>query len=105
MIENKKQLGQKQEETKEEQLFRLPKNIRQVGQGEQNFAVYIEDYVMSFVHYIGKCSTEEMRMAVLLGESRVWEEKRCVFIYGAVMVEKVDFETKGCFSKEIWEKI
>ena len=43
MIENKKQLGQKQEETKEEQLFRLPKNIRQVGQGEQNFAVYIED--------------------------------------------------------------
>lgn len=105
MIENKKQLGQKQEETKEEQLFRLPKNIKQVGQGEQNFAVYIEDYVMSFVHYIGKCSTEEMRMAVLLGESRVWEEKRCVFIYGAVMVEKVDFETKGCFSKEIWEKI
>lgn len=105
MIENKKQLGQKQEEKKEEQLFRLPKNIRQVGQGEQNFVVYIEDYVMSFVHYIGKCSTEQMRMAVLLGESRIWEEKRCVFIYGAVIVEKVDFEAKGCFSKEIWEKI
>lgn len=103
-MENKKQAGKAQENRREE-LFCLPRNYRQVGQEHSNIAVYIEDYVMSFVHYIGKNSTEEVGIAVLIGEKRTLEKKNCVFIYGAVLVQNINLETKGCFSKEIWEKI
>lgn len=98
----------KKEELHEEKsttLFCMPKNIRQIGQPEENRRIYIEDYVMSFIGYLGKEGTNEYKTAVFLGEYREWEGKQCIFIQGAIEVEGIDLEEGKCFPKEIWEKI
>lgn len=100
--------GVKKEELQEEKkdvLFCMPKNIRQIGQPEENRKIYIEDYVMSFVRYLGKESTNTYKTAVFLGEYREWEGNQCIFIKGAIEVEGIDIEEGKCFPKEVWEKI
>lgn len=100
--------GVKKEELQEEKkevLFCMPKNIRQIGQPEENRKIYIEDYVMSFVRYLGKESTDTYKTAVFLGEYREWEGNQCIFIKGAIEVEGIDIEEGKCFPKEVWEKI
>ena len=37
------------ESVKEEQLFQLPKNIRQIGIEDSTVHIYIEDYVMTYI--------------------------------------------------------
>lgn len=93
------------QEDKKEVLFCMPKNIRQIGQPEENRKIYIEDYVMSFVRYLGKESTNTYKTAVFLGEYREWEGNQCIFIQGAIEVEGIDIEEGKCFPKEIWESI
>lgn len=100
--------GAKKEELREDKkevLFCMPKNIRQIGQPEENRKIYIEDYVMSFIRYLGKESTNTYKTAVLLGEYREWEGSQCIFIQGAIEVEGIDLEEGKCFPKEIWEGI
>lgn len=92
-------------EDKKEVLFCMPKNVRQIGQPEENRKIYIEDYVMSFIRYLGKESTNTYKTAVFLGEYKDWEGKQCIFIQGAIEVEGIDLEEGKCFPKEIWEGI
>lgn len=93
------------QEKKKEVLFCMPKNIRQIGQPEENRKIYIEDYVMSFIRYLGKESTTKYKTAVFLGDYREWEGNQCIFIQGAIEVEGIDLEEGKCFPKEIWEGI
>lgn len=92
-------------EEKKDTLFCMPKNIRQIGQPEGKRKIYIEDYVMSFIRYLGKESTNTYKTAVFLGEYKEWEENQCIFIQGAIEVEGIDLKEGKCFPKEIWEKI
>lgn len=93
------------QEKKREVLFSMPKNIRQIGQPEDNRKIYIEDYVMSFIRYLGKESTSTYKTAVFLGDYREVEGNQCIFIQGAIEVEGIDLEEGKCFPKEIWERI
>lgn len=89
----------------EKQLFQMPKNVRQMGPINQESGIYIEDYVMSFVQYLGRQSAEQMKMAVLLGKIVTWEEKKCTFIHGAVELKGVDLKDCHDITKETWEGI
>lgn len=89
----------------EKHLFQMPKNVRQIGTVNQESNIYIEDYVMSFIQYLGKQSAEEMKMAVLLGEIVTWEDKRCTFIHGAVELKGVNLKECRDITKETWEGI
>ena len=88
-----------------EVLYQLPRNIRQIGQGENKVNVYIEDYVVSFVQYLGKKSTTEYKVAIFLGNTREIDEKKHVFIHGVMEVNDIKLEEGACFSKEIWKDI
>lgn len=92
-------------EEKKDTLFCMPKNVRQIGQPKENRKIYIEDYVMSFIRYLGKESANIYRTAVFLGEYKEWEGKKCIFIQGAIEVEGIHLEEGKCFPKEIWEEI
>lgn len=89
----------------EKQLFQMPKNVRQIGSVNQECNIYIEDYVMSFVQFLGKQSAEEMKMAVLLGKMVAWEGKRCIFVHGAVELKGIDLKACQEITKETWEGI
>lgn len=98
----------KKEELHEEKsklLFCVPKNLRKIGQTQGEREIYIEDYVMSFIKYLGRESTKDYKVAIFLGEYREIEEKQSIFIYGALEVEDVNIEEGKCFPKGIWEKI
>lgn len=90
---------------KQDVLFSMPKNIRQIGQAGKERNIYVEDYVMSFVRYLGKEATDNYKLAILLGEVKEWEGSACVFISGALEIEGVQIEECNCFPKEIWEGI
>lgn len=89
----------------EKHLFQMPKNVRQMGPVNQESNIYIEDYVMSFVQYLGRQSAEKMKMAVLLGEVVTWEDKKCTFIHGAVELKGIDLKACHSITKETWEGI
>ena len=103
MIEQVK--SERKNNEKQDVLFNMPKNVRQIGQATNERKIYIEDYVMSYVRYLGKEATEQYKIAVLLGEVKEWEGSACIFISGALEVEGVQIEECNCFPKEIWEGI
>ena len=88
-----------------EQLFLVPKNVRQVGSQSGERWVYIEDYVISFVEYLGKCAGEQPKAAVLLGEHQADKERRITVVHGAVEIKQLEMQKSTCFSKETWNEI
>lgn len=87
----------------EEQLFQLPKNIRQIGLEDSAVRIYIEDYVMTYIGYLGKQSVQQRRIAVLLGNKIEREGESYIFIHGAMEVKHADCEKK--WETETWEEI
>jgi len=86
---------------------KLPKNIRQIGENPGNTKVYIEDYVMTFIHKLrDKC--KEVTVGILLGEVKCSGKDRYIFIPGAIRVETehIVFEDgKICFTEDTWGSI
>lgn len=94
-------------ERKENSAFKMPKNIRQVGQVDLSKKIYAEDYVMTYIKQLAEKTTVGERKAVLLGQYIKSEGSRHIFINGAVeIIESVDNDTKGTmFSNEAWSEI
>lgn len=85
---------EKREAKGNEGMFALPKNIRQIGLPDENYRIYIEDYVYSF---LGRAASAEKKdeeqetcWAVFTGEMKWSEGTGCVFIRGAVLLENDD---------------
>lgn len=80
--------------------LKLPKNIKQIGDGEGDIQIYMEDNVALYLARIPD-GAEDIRYGVLLG----FVKKSCgytyVFINGAVDVREV-FDNTVLFSDDIW---
>ncbi len=63
-----------------------PENIRQIGESPYSGAIYIEDYVMTYIRQIFKDEGEE-KIILLLGKKGEEQAKGNIFIYGAVGME------------------
>ena len=64
--------------------YRLPKNIRQIGENEEGIKIYLEDYVNTFIH---RCITNGERKSstgVLLGQKERINGIDYLFIKGAI---------------------
>lgn len=80
---------------------KLPKNIRQIGNPEKDFRIYMEDYVYTYLHpaqiyTVADCqgsvafgAQEEIfpRLLALVGEINHFSNRSCAFICGAIEVE------------------
>jgi len=80
--------------TEENLESRLPKNIRQIGNPEKDFRIYMEDYVYTYLHpaQLYGCEIGVFpRMLILVGEIEHFSNRSCAFISGAVQVENERF--------------
>lgn len=93
-------------ERKENSIFKMPKNIRQIGQVDLSKKIYAEDYVMTYIKQLAEKTTVGERKAVLLGQYIKSEGCRHIFINGAVeIIETVDNNKGTMFSNEAWSEI
>ena len=86
-------------------MFRMPKNIRQIGQPGDIRKIYIEDYVMTYVRQLAMKDYSNYKVAVLLGQFIKIDGIKSIFINGAVEAAGVDIDTQIAFTNEIWTDI
>ena len=67
---------EKQRAKGNEGIFQLPRNVRQIGMTDQNYRIYLEDYVYSFLERVAAAGEDkeekERRLAVFMGETK-WD--------------------------------
>ncbi|HEX3076797.1 MAG TPA: LysM peptidoglycan-binding domain-containing protein [Lachnospiraceae bacterium] len=85
--------------------FKMPKNIRQVGQVDSVKKIYAEDYVMTYIKQLAKKPYTSEKMAVLLGQYIKAEGGRHIFINGAVEIIENSNGDGTVFSNEVWTEI
>lgn len=84
-------------------VIRLPRNVRQIGNGDDKKKIYVEDYVMTYVGKLWDNPELENTAGVLLGTVKYSEGTTYIFISGAMVAEHVLFSGNGIiFSDEAW---
>lgn len=100
---------QKQEANAGENIFHVPRNIRQIGLAGGNVRIYIEDYVYTFLGRLAdqkSHSKEVCGIAVFTGETKWDSGITYIFIRGALIIEDMEVTAEHIeFSEKIWEKI
>lgn len=94
----------------EEAMFSIPRNIRQIGLIRDDFKIYMEDYVYTFLVRLSRAENEnegqKARVAVLTGETKWWSGTTYLFVKGALMVNDMEAAQDHVdFTDEIWVKI
>lgn len=72
--------------------FNLPKNIKQIGNIDEKFKIYMEDYVFSYLQQYSKEAKGEEAIAVLIGENYLIDGNDVLFINGAIKGEHTIIE-------------
>lgn len=83
---------------------KLPENIRQMGEQPEKKRVYIEDYVVTYMHQIFR-KKQEKAIVILVGKTGEREAADTSFVYGALEVELDIPEGAQKFNAETWDKI
>ncbi len=86
-------------------VFKMPKNVRQIGKSGSMKKIYVEDYVMTFIKQLAGGDFSKCRIAVLVGQCIRLDNCRNIFISGAVEVKDIDPTTEIAFSNDHWNKI
>lgn len=68
----------------------IPRNIRQIGDIEQDIHLYMEDYVATFIEKLKR--KNDTCVGIFLGKQAVEQEIPCLFVRGAVLVNKYEVE-------------
>lgn len=93
-----------------EGTFGLPKNIRQIGLIRDDYKIYMEDYVYTFLVRLARAEEasgeQKSKVAVLTGETKWQAGVSYLFVKGAVMAEKMEAAPDHIdFSNEVWKKL
>lgn len=93
-------------ETGLERRLDLPKNVRQIGEPEENRKIYIEDYVITYLKKVAKEAALNSRVAVLLGHSEWMDGIPYLFIKSAVALKDLEDYGEGIpFTDEAWAQV
>lgn len=101
---------EKQHAKGNEGIFQLPRNVRQIGTTDQNYRVYMEDYVYTFLGRAAAAGEnkeeKERHLAVFMGETK-WDAGTCyLFIRGAVLVSGGEISQEHIeFTDAMWQQI
>lgn len=80
-----------------------PENIRQIGESPYSGAIYIEDYVMTYIRQIFKDEGEE-KIILMLGKRGEEQAKGNIFIYGAVGMDFKIVDAVTQISEKDWSE-
>ena len=84
---------------------KLPKNIRQMGERDLNVKLYVEDYVNTYLKRLYPAGGQDLRVGLLLGESRNQEGMPYLFADGALEMDHVvQGGEKIEFTEEAWSR-
>ena len=86
-------------------LFKMPKNVRQIGNNSSDKKIYVEDYVMTFIRQLAGDNYSSSKTAVLVGQYVRKENAGMIFISGALELEGFDLSTGDTFTNEVWTSI
>ena len=81
--------------------WKLPKNVRQIGEPGQGIKILIEDYVYTFLHQVAETNLTCIKTAVLVG--RV-EKGQGIYVQGALEVD-MGQDMKKWFTHDQWRDI
>ena len=85
---------------------KLPKNIRQIGESDQNIRFYMEDYVNTYLKRLYPVGKQTLRAGVLLGSVEQYDGTPYIFVDGAMEMEDVEVDgEKITFSDSAWKKV
>ena len=97
---------EKAKEEGPERKLDLPKNVRQIGEPEENRKIYIEDYVITYLKRFAKEEPLGSRIAVLLGDSERMGGIPYLFIRSAVALKELEYSEGGIpFTDEVWAEV
>ena len=83
---------------------KLPENIRQIGEQPESGRIYVEDYVVTYMHRIFRQKAEKS-LVVFVGKRGEGPVQGSVFLYGAIEVEIDILLWKEQFTAQVWDKI
>ena len=101
---------EKQEADENQEIFHIPRNVRQIGIPTDIYRIYMEDYVFTFLSGMSKEAEEKGKdsgcLAILMGETKWKDGTAFLFISGAlsVVMEELCAEHIS-FTEENWQNI
>lgn len=105
MIEIIYKEDQKQAEGNEK-FFRIPNNIRQIGEIKGQQKIYIEDYAYTFLKKISRIPEEGGKVAILLGKYHWAEGNAYLFIKSALQIRNMEVSPEHIvFSDKVWGQV
>lgn len=104
MSYRKEENAKEKRKDREYKFDRLPENIRQMGEQPEKKRIYIEDYVMTYMHQIFR-NKQEQAIVILVGKKGEGKAADASFVYGAMEIELDILEGNQSFQKETWDKI
>lgn len=105
MIEIIYKEDQKQAEGNEK-FFRIPNNIRQIGEIKGQQKIYIEDYAYTFLKKISRIPEEGGKVAILLGQYHWAEGNAYLFIKSALQIRNMEVSPEHIvFNDKVWGQV
>lgn len=96
---------QKKTQGKEE-IFRIPNNIRQIGEVKGHQKIYIEDYAYTFLKKISRNQEKGGKAAILFGEYHWLEGNGYLFIKSALEIQNLEVSPEHIvFSEKVWGQV
>lgn len=97
---------EKQKPEGNEGFFRIPNNIRQIGEASETQKIYIEDYAYTYLCRISSDNSSRGKAAVLLGQANWKNNVSYLFIKSAVVLQDMEVsEEHLAFTKEAWSHV
>ena len=98
--EDQKKSGEK------DRFFRIPNNIRQIGEIRGHQKIYIEDYAYTFLKKISRNGAGEGQAAILLGQYHWSEGCAYLFIRSALQIDDMEVSPDHlAFTDKVWGQI
>ena len=83
-----------------------PKNVKQIGEPKEYKKIFLEDYVYTFLLQYSREKEDQIKIAVLVGNSERSGGKLHLYIKSALPVENVtEKQGKYVFTEKIWGEI
>ena len=97
---------EKQKPEGNEEFFRIPNNIRQIGEIEGTQKIYIEDYAYTYLCRISSENTGRGIAAILLGQANWKEGISYLFVKSAVALSDMEISEEHVdFTQETWNHV
>lgn len=97
---------EKQKPEGNEEFFRIPNNIRQIGEIQGTWKIYIEDYAYTYLSRISLENSCKGIAAILLGQVNWRNGNSYLFVKSAVLLSDMEVsEEHLVFTQEIWNHV